>query len=82
MDAMLQNIKLKKKLEFLSNVAKENQELKESVKVLSQTVEGLKATVDMLSKQVSAIDSTDNILGTLEYELTRIREYELMEDEE
>ncbi|MFF2343706.1 hypothetical protein [Bacillus mycoides] len=81
-DAMLQNIKLKKKLEFLSNVAKENQELKESVKVLSQTVEGLKATVDMLSKQVSAIDSTDNILGTLEYALTRIREYELMEDEE
>ncbi|PDZ49175.1 hypothetical protein CON07_23375 [Bacillus sp. AFS094611] len=81
MDAMLENIKLKKKLEFLSNVAKENQELKESVKVLSQTVEGLTAKVDMLSKQVSAIDSADNILGTLEDALARIREYELMEDE-
>ncbi|HDR7393871.1 TPA: hypothetical protein QCX23_001074 [Bacillus toyonensis] len=81
MDAMLQNIKLKKKLEYLSNLAKENQKLKESVKGLTLTVEDLKDKVDMLSKQVSAIDSTDNILGTLEYALTRIREYELMEDE-
>ncbi|MCR6854003.1 hypothetical protein [Bacillus thuringiensis] len=81
MDAMLQNIKLKKKLEFISNVAKENQELRESVNALSQTVEGLKDTVDMLSKQVSANNSADNILGTLEDALTRIREYELMEDE-
>ncbi|MFF1992847.1 hypothetical protein ACFVWC_16525 [Bacillus mycoides] len=81
MDAMLQNIKLKKKLEFSSNFAKENQELKETVKVLSQTVEGLKATVDTLSEQVSANNSADNNLGTLEYALTRIREYELMEDE-
>ncbi|MBL1704546.1 hypothetical protein [Bacillus luti] len=81
MDAMLENIKLKKKLEYLSNVAKENHELKESVKVISQTVEDLTAKVDMLSRQVSEIDSTDNILGTLEYALTRIREYELMEDE-
>lgn len=81
MDAMLENIKLKKKLEYLSNVAKENQELKESVKVLSQTVEGLTAKVDMLSEQVSANNSADNILGTLEYALARIREYELMEEE-
>ncbi|PFJ07587.1 hypothetical protein COI88_02045 [Bacillus cereus] len=81
MDAMLQNIKLKKKLEFLSNIAKESQELKESVKVLSQTVEDLKDKVDLLSKQVSAINSSDNILGTLEEAIARIREYELMEDE-
>jgi uncharacterized protein (DUF2164 family) len=50
MDEMLRNIKLKKKLEFLSNLFKENQELKESVKVLSQTVEDLKAKVDDLQK--------------------------------
>lgn len=81
MDAMLENIKLKKKLEYLSNLPNENQELKESVKVLSQTMEDLTAKVDMLSRQVSAIDSADNILGTLEYALTRIREYELVEDE-
>ncbi|MEK5130292.1 hypothetical protein N2V80_18880 [Bacillus sp. FSL W8-0640] len=81
-DAMLQNIKLKKKLEFLSNIAKENQELRESVKVLSQTVEDLKDKVDMLSRQVSTINSSDNILGTLEDALVRIREYELMEGDE
>ncbi|PFL18906.1 hypothetical protein COJ07_17730 [Bacillus cereus] len=63
---------MKKKLEFLSNIAKENQELKESVKVLSQTVEDLKGKVDMLSRQVSAINSSDNILGTLEDALVRI----------
>ncbi|MFV1455491.1 hypothetical protein [Bacillus mycoides] len=80
MDAMLENIKLKKKLEYLSNVAKENNELKESVKVLASTVEDLTAKVDMLSRQVSEIDSAENILGTLEHALTRIREYELMED--
>ncbi|HFJ9281671.1 hypothetical protein AT278_25450 [Bacillus cereus] len=79
---MLQNIKLKKKLEFLSNIAKENQELRESVKVLSQTVEDLKDKVDMLSRQVSTINSSDNILGTLEDALVRIREYELMEGDE
>ncbi|HDR8170440.1 hypothetical protein ACQVPW_07815 [Bacillus cereus] len=81
MDAMLENIKLKKRLEYLSNLANENQELKESVKVLSQTVEALKDKVDLLSVQVSENNSADNILGTLEYALTRIREYELMEDE-
>ncbi|MFB5249653.1 hypothetical protein ACE38F_04535 [Bacillus mycoides] len=81
MDEMLENIKLKKKLEYLSNLAKENQELKESVISLEQTVEGLKDKFDMLSRQVSAIDSVDNILGTLEDALVRIREYELMEDE-
>lgn len=81
MDAMLENIKLKKKLEYLSNLAKENQALKESVKALASTVEDLKRTVDMLSEQVSASNSADNILGTLEDALTRIREYELMEDE-
>ncbi|HDR7991721.1 MULTISPECIES: hypothetical protein [Bacillus] len=81
MDAMLQNIKLKKKLEYLSNVHKENQELKESVKSLALTVEDLKNKVDMLSEQVRANNSADNILGTLEDALTRIREYELMEDE-
>ncbi len=58
---MLQNIKLKKKLELSSDLSKENQELKELVKVLSQTLEELKARVDMLREQVSA----DNILGTL-----------------
>jgi len=81
MDAMLQNIKLKKKLEYLSNVHKENQELKESVKSLALTVEDLKNKVDMLSEQVRVNNSADNILGTLEDALTRIREYELMEDE-
>ncbi|MGH0830858.1 hypothetical protein ACQVTX_21460 [Bacillus pretiosus] len=81
MDAMLENIKLKKKLEYLSNVAKENHELKESMKTLTSTVENLEVKVDMLSEQVSANYSADNILGTLEYALTRIREYELMEDE-
>lgn len=81
MDEMLQNIKLKKKLEWLSNVHKENQELKESVKALASTVEDLKTKVDRLSEQVSANNSADNILGTLEDALTRIREYELMEDE-
>ncbi|PGU15348.1 hypothetical protein [Bacillus thuringiensis] len=81
MDAMLQNIKLKKKLEYLSNVHKENQELKESVKSLALTVEDLKNKVDMLSEQVRANNSAGNILGTLEDALTRIREYELMEDE-
>ncbi|PEE57087.1 hypothetical protein CN277_27580 [Bacillus cereus] len=81
MDAMLQNIKLKKKLEYLSNVHKENQELKESVKSLALTVEDLKNKVDMLSEQVRANNSADNILGTLEDALTRIRGYELMEDE-
>ncbi|MFC8055336.1 MULTISPECIES: hypothetical protein [Bacillus cereus group] len=50
MDAMLQKIKLKKKLEFLSNLAKENQELKETVYVLLQTVEGLKVQVDDLKR--------------------------------
>lgn len=81
MDAMLENIKMKKKLEYLSNVARENQELKESVRVLSQTVEALKNKVDLLSEQVSTNNSADNILGTLEYALTRIREYKLMEEE-
>lgn len=81
MDAMLENVKLKKKLEYLSTIAKENHELKESVKALSQTVKDLTVKVDLLSKQVSASYSTDNILGTLEDALTRIREYELMEDE-
>ncbi|MEJ9111499.1 hypothetical protein LAV76_01870 [Bacillus paramobilis] len=78
---MLQNIKLKKKLEYLSNLANENQELKETVRVLFQTVEDLMAKVDMLSRQVSTNNSADNILGTLEYALVRIREFELMEDE-
>lgn len=78
---MLENIKLKKKLEFLSNIAKENQELRKSVNALFQTVEGLKDKVNLLSDQVSASYSADNILGTLEDALTRIREYELMEDE-
>ncbi|EJR62783.1 hypothetical protein IK3_03103 [Bacillus toyonensis] len=82
MDVMLQTIKLKKKFEYLSNVAKENHELKESVKTLTATVEDLKDKVDLLSKQVSASYSADNILGTLEDALTRIREYELMEDEQ
>ncbi|WP_179863969.1 hypothetical protein [Bacillus thuringiensis] len=50
MDEILQNIKLKKKLEWLSNVHKENQELKESVKALASTVEDLKAKVDRLSE--------------------------------
>ncbi len=81
MDAMLENIKMKKKLEYLSNVARENQELKESVRVLSQTVEALKNKVDLLSVQVNECNSADNILGTLEDALTRIREYELMEGE-
>ncbi|MED0973569.1 hypothetical protein [Bacillus paramycoides] len=81
MDEILQNIKLKKKLEWLSNVHKENQELKESVKALASTVEDLKSKVDRLSEQVSANNSAENILGTLEDALTRIREYELMEDE-
>ncbi|ANV70824.1 hypothetical protein BCM43_10025 [Bacillus thuringiensis] len=81
MDAMLENIKLKKKLEFLSNIAKENQELRKSVNALFQTVEGLKDKVNLLSDQVSASYSVDNILGTLEDALTRIREYELMENE-
>ncbi|WP_340420223.1 hypothetical protein [Bacillus paramobilis] len=81
MDEMLQNIKLKKKLEYLSNLANENQELKETVRVLFQTVEDLMAKVDMLSRQVSTNNSADNILGTLEYALVRIREFELMEDE-
>ncbi|PEM52993.1 hypothetical protein [Bacillus toyonensis] len=81
MDAMLEKVKLKKKLEYLSTIAKENHELKESVKALSQTVKDLTAKVDLLSKQVSASYSADNILGTLEDALTRIREYELMEDE-
>ncbi|MDZ4607584.1 hypothetical protein ORM91_11895 [Bacillus cereus] len=80
MDAMLENIKMKKKLEYLSNVAKENHELKESIKTLTATLENLEVKVDMLSKQVSANSSADNILGTLEDALTRIREYELMED--
>jgi len=44
-------------------------------------VEDLKNKVDMLSEQVRANNSADNILGTLEDALTRIREYELMEDE-
>ncbi|MGF2618672.1 hypothetical protein [Bacillus cereus] len=81
MDAMLENIKLKKKLEYLSTIAKENHELKESIKTLTATVEDLKGKVDLLSKQVSANYSADNILGTLEYALVRIREFELMEDE-
>lgn len=81
MDAMLEKVKLKKKLEYLSTIAKENHELKESVKALSLTVEDLTVKVDLLSKQVSVSYSADNILGTLEDALTRIREYELMEDE-
>ncbi|MDN4875681.1 hypothetical protein QYM23_22970 [Bacillus cereus] len=81
MDAMLEKVKLKKKLEYLSTIAKENHELKESVKALSQTVKDLTVKVDLLSKQVSSSYSADNILGTLEDALTRIREYELMEDE-
>ncbi|MBH0359250.1 hypothetical protein CN639_30805 [Bacillus toyonensis] len=81
MDAMLENIKLKKRLDYLSNLANENQELRESVKVLALTVEDLKDKVDMLSNQVSLNNSADMILGTLEDALTRIREYELMEGE-
>ncbi|WP_144488101.1 hypothetical protein [Bacillus sp. ABP14] len=81
MDAMLENIKLKKRLEYLSNLANENEELGESVKALAITVEDLKDKVDMLSNQVSLNNSADKILGTLEDALTRIREYELMEDE-
>ncbi|PGO46701.1 hypothetical protein CN977_12420 [Bacillus thuringiensis] len=81
MDAMLENIKLKKKLEFLSNIAKENQELRKSVNALFQTLEGLKDKVNLLSDQVSASYSADNILGSPEDALTRIRECELMEDE-
>lgn len=81
MDAMLEKVKLKKKLEYLSTIAKENHELKESIKALSLTVEDLTVKVDLLSKQVSVSYSADNILGTLEDALTRIREYELMEDE-
>ncbi|PEE26297.1 hypothetical protein [Bacillus toyonensis] len=81
MDAMLENIKLKKRLDYLSNLANENQELRESVKVLALNVEDLKDKVDMLSNQVSLNNSADMILGTLEDALTRIREYELMEGE-
>ncbi|UNK35298.1 hypothetical protein MNO09_10885 [Bacillus sp. N5-665] len=77
MDAMLANIKLKKKLEYLFNLAKENHELRELVKALATTVEDLKDKVDLLSVNNSA----DNILSTLENALTRIREYEIMEDE-
>ncbi|MED1556814.1 hypothetical protein [Bacillus paramycoides] len=82
MDVMLQNIKLKKAIECISNLAKKNQELKESVISLSSNVEDLKRTVDILNEQASANNSADNILGTLEYALTRIREYELMGEDE
>ncbi|MFV1457064.1 hypothetical protein [Bacillus mycoides] len=74
MDAMLQHIKLKKKLEFLSNVAKENQELKESVEGLSQTVEGLKATVDNLQKSLNKKVDGDNILDAIVYAIEEVKE--------
>ncbi len=44
-------------------------------------MEALKNKVDLLSVQVNECNSADNILGTLEDALTRIREYELMEGE-
>lgn len=79
---MLENIKMKKAIECITNLSNENQELKEYVKSLASTVEGLKRKVDILSVQVSKSNSADNILGTLEYALTRIREYEVMEEDE
>lgn len=79
---IFEEVKFKKRIEYLTNLAMENEELKESVKSLSATVEELKEKVAILSVQVSEMNSTDNILGTLEYALTRVREYELMEDDE
>lgn len=79
---IFEEVKFKKRIEYLTNLAIENQELKEIVKSLSTTVEDLKRKVDILSVQVSESNSADNILGTLEYALTRVREYELMEGDE
>lgn len=79
---IFEEVKFKKKIEYLTNLAIENQELKESVRSLSTTVEELKKKVDILSVQVSESNSADNILGTLEYALTRVRKYELMGEDE
>ncbi|MEK4501812.1 hypothetical protein [Bacillus sp. FSL R12-0069] len=75
---IFEDVKFKKRIEYLTNLAMENEELKESVKSLSSTVDELKRKVDILSVQVSE----DNILGTLEYALTRVREYELVGEDE
>ncbi|MDF9495112.1 hypothetical protein P5772_21815 [Bacillus cereus] len=76
MDAMLENIKLKKKLEYLSNLANENQELRESVNVLTQTVEELKTTVDDLKKALNDKVDGENILDAIVYAIEEVREYD------
>ncbi|WJE18829.1 hypothetical protein QRY07_19040 [Bacillus cereus] len=67
MDALLQNIKLKKKLEYLSNLSNENQELKESVKALASTVERLQITVDNLQTELNEKVNCESILDAIVY---------------
>ncbi|WP_255257260.1 hypothetical protein [Bacillus sp. AFS014408] len=68
---MLQNIKLKKKFNQLFT---DNQELKETVKVLSQTVEDLKATVDDLRKELNEKVNGENILDAIVYAIEEVKE--------
>lgn len=76
MDAMLENIKLKKKLEYLSNLANENQELRESVNALTQTVEELRITVDDLKKALNDKVDGENILDAIIYAIEEVREFD------
>lgn len=76
MDAMLQNIKLKKRLEYLSSLANENQELRELVNVLTQTVEEQKTKVDDLKKALNDKVDGENILDATEYAIEKVREFD------
>ncbi|PQZ54494.1 hypothetical protein CQZ94_18140 [Bacillus sp. MYb209] len=71
MDTLLQNIKLKKKFNQLFT---DNQELKESVKELSRTVEGLKVTVDNLQKELNEKVNGENILDAIVYAIEEVKE--------
>ncbi|MBG9598122.1 hypothetical protein ABE17_14670 [Bacillus mycoides] len=71
MDALLQNIKLKKKFNQLFT---DNQELKESVKELSRTVEGLKVTVDNLQQELNEKVNGENILDAIVYAIEEVKE--------
>ncbi|OJE47666.1 hypothetical protein BAQ49_05430 [Bacillus proteolyticus] len=74
MDAMLQNIKLKKKLEYLSNLAIENQELKESIKELSVTVEELKQALVNLQNDLRRKISEEDILEAIVCAIEEVKE--------
>ncbi|MED1093917.1 hypothetical protein [Bacillus paramycoides] len=72
--SMFEEVKFKKKLEYLSNLAIENQELKESIKSLTSTVEVLQDKVDNLQKALNEKVDGENILEAIVYAIEEVKE--------